>query len=238
MAFLYWIRHKDHTNIFLEGYVGVTNTTVKARFSSHMVEVNKQGYSKSRCIVHNAIIKHGIENIVVETIVEAPIEYVYELEFKLRSEPYIGWNMAIGGESNGMLGRKQTTKQKAAVSQALRGKPKAKHVLDAAAKANKERVRSEEELLKRSKTMQDKHLLDWPSTNLKALSRINDMYASWLNGNRQYKTTTLLKIPYAGMRAIFNRFDRGYVPMLDKRMQDFVENYIKENGIYTEDNTA
>lgn len=95
MAFVYWIHHKDHTDIFTQGYVGITDRTVEKRYSEHKQYAFAQ---KKNMPLYNAMRKYG-DDIVIDTIVIAELEYVAEVEKKLRSEQYIGWNLAIGGDT-------------------------------------------------------------------------------------------------------------------------------------------
>jgi len=37
---VYWIHHKDHNNLFTQGYVGVSNNTEK-RFAKHKSQTNQ-----------------------------------------------------------------------------------------------------------------------------------------------------------------------------------------------------
>lgn len=96
---VYWIRHKDHTNIFNDGYVGVSNN-----FERRMAEHNKctNEYLK------NAIKKYGWDNLVKSVILYANENYCLEFEKKLRSSEKTGWNLCIGGGMPpSMIGRKR-----------------------------------------------------------------------------------------------------------------------------------
>jgi predicted GIY-YIG superfamily endonuclease len=86
---LYWIRHKDHTNIFSEGYVGVS-TNIEARFQRH------SRYSDNQHL-KAAIKKYGWENLVKQIVLIAEESYCYAREFDLRPKEQIGWNIALGG---------------------------------------------------------------------------------------------------------------------------------------------
>lgn len=103
MAVVYWIRKNEHTDLLTEGYIGVTERQAADRFLGHKYEVS----GGSTCPVHNAMRKYGPE-IVLETLVEGSIDYCYALENRLRPQPKIGWNIAIGGAVSPMQGRKHT----------------------------------------------------------------------------------------------------------------------------------
>jgi len=120
MVSLYWIRHKDHTDIASQGYVGVSKMP-KLRWNHHFSKpTNKH--------IKNAINKYGWENLIKEIILVGDINYCLDMERKLRPTDFIGWNATLGGgmppkPKKGMgLGRKisQVTKDK--ISKARKGK--------------------------------------------------------------------------------------------------------------------
>ena len=86
---LYWIHRKDHTDIFSQGYVGVSKNT-EARFNTH------SKYS-SNPHLKAAIKKYGWNNLAKQIVLISEEKYCYDLEFKLRSSPGIGWNIVPGG---------------------------------------------------------------------------------------------------------------------------------------------
>lgn len=87
---LYWIHHANHTNIFNEGYVGVSKNTA-ARWERH------SKYSDNNHL-NAAIKKYGWDNLIKEIIVIGEEKYCYDLELKIRPTKQIGWNIAEGGE--------------------------------------------------------------------------------------------------------------------------------------------
>ena len=95
MAEVYWIHLPEHTDLFSEGYVGVTTKSAKDRFQEHVVAstLNKKKHLK----VSNAIRKYRPENLIVETLIICDIEYALDLESKLRPRCEIGWNISPGG---------------------------------------------------------------------------------------------------------------------------------------------
>lgn len=86
---LYWIRHKDHTDIFSQGYVGVSKNA-ETRFNQHYSNpVNKHlGF---------AIKKYGWNNLIKQVILISDDNYCLNIEKKLRPKENIGWNITIGG---------------------------------------------------------------------------------------------------------------------------------------------
>ena len=91
---IYWLRHKEHTCMFTEGYIGVSKN-VKERIRHHFKNANG-GYHSDK-VLSKAITKYGKEQIIVETILCADNQYCYEIEQKLRPKSFIGWNMREGG---------------------------------------------------------------------------------------------------------------------------------------------
>jgi group I intron endonuclease len=107
LAVVYWIRAPHHTDIFTEGYVGVTTQTAEKRFDKHVKDA-KRG---SELAVHQAIRKYG-DKITVEVVIEGSEDYCYLMENKLRPEPHIGYNIAMGGNVSCTTGRKHTEESK------------------------------------------------------------------------------------------------------------------------------
>lgn len=94
MTQIYWIKHKDHTCVLTQGYIGVTKN-LKERIRHHFKSANG-GYHSDK-ILSKAINKYGKEQIIVETLLFGDNEYCYEIEQKLRPNSFIGWNMKEGG---------------------------------------------------------------------------------------------------------------------------------------------
>jgi hypothetical protein len=114
---LYWIRHQDHTDIFSQGYVGVSNN-VEKRWYDHKT------YTENAHL-KNAITKYGWDNLVKEVVLIADDGYCLDIEAKLRPTDQLGWNIVMGG---GMppnaLGKKfgpMSDETKAKVSAAKKG---------------------------------------------------------------------------------------------------------------------
>jgi len=89
MTSVYWIRHKDHIDMFSQGYIGVS-----ARFERRMWE---HLHLKGNRHLNFAINKYGWDNLVKEQILIAERDYCLEIEKKLRPNSDIGWNCILGG---------------------------------------------------------------------------------------------------------------------------------------------
>lgn len=89
MAVVYWIHHPDHTDMFSQGYVGVSNR-IDSRFEEHKVRpVNPH--------LKHAIKKYGWDSLVKKVLIIADEAYCLAMEAKLRAEDAIGWNIVKGG---------------------------------------------------------------------------------------------------------------------------------------------
>jgi group I intron endonuclease len=87
---LYWIRTKNHEDIRLDGYVGISNNPNR-RFDEHKKK-NGKNY-----ILYNALNKHS-GDIIFEVVYEnLTIERAKDIEKEFRPRQRIGWNIAVGG---------------------------------------------------------------------------------------------------------------------------------------------
>lgn len=86
---VYWIHHKDHTDIFSQGYVGVS-VNAQMRFAQHFKRTQNAH-------LKNAIAKYGWENLVKQQFLIADKEYCLKVEKQLRPVGNLGWNIVAGG---------------------------------------------------------------------------------------------------------------------------------------------
>jgi hypothetical protein len=86
---VYWLHFKEHTDIFNQGYIGVT-PNLKKRIREHKFKF-----------------KNLWEKIIVKQLVIADNDYCYEIEKKLRPQRNIGWNKASGGFRNNIMHGKE-----------------------------------------------------------------------------------------------------------------------------------
>jgi hypothetical protein len=94
-AEVYWIRAPHHSNMTLEGYVGVSKNAKKRWLYGHNWAHRKGRHDNPR--LANAISKYGWDNLIKTVLVVADENYCYDLERKLRPEDSIGWNLVTGG---------------------------------------------------------------------------------------------------------------------------------------------
>lgn len=86
---VYWLGLKEHTDIFTQGYIGVTNN-INDRYEAHRNRTQNAH-------LKNAIAKYGWDNIVKKVIIVADETYCLMIEAQLRAKESIGWNIVIGG---------------------------------------------------------------------------------------------------------------------------------------------
>lgn len=86
---VYWIHHPTHTDIFSQGYVGVSKH-YKRRLYEHFA-VGRNPHFKY------AINKYGWDTLIKKQILIADEDYCLDIERKLRPTDDIGWNIATGG---------------------------------------------------------------------------------------------------------------------------------------------
>ena len=118
---VYWIRKVEHTNIYTEGYVGVS-TNVERRWREHVTEARANRHPNS--FLRNVINKHYPDNLIFEIVYLSNEDNCYNYEEMLRPETNIGWNLRSGGPvgkiteegrkaiSAKALGKKLTEKEK------------------------------------------------------------------------------------------------------------------------------
>lgn len=86
---VYWIHHPDHTDMFTQGYIGISKD-LKRRFRAHETKTENEH-------LKHAINKYGWDNLVKEVILVADKAYCLMVELQLRASTQIGWNIAKGG---------------------------------------------------------------------------------------------------------------------------------------------
>ena len=86
---VYWIHHPEHTDVFTQGYIGVTKQ-IKARWKAHSEKTENAS-------LKNAIKKYGWNSLIKKIILISDDQYCYDIEKKLRPKENIGWNINIGG---------------------------------------------------------------------------------------------------------------------------------------------
>ena len=86
---VYWIRAPEHTDMFSQGYIGISNNPAR-RFIEH-------SRAKGNRHLAFAIQKHGWDTLLKTEILVADVNYCLDIEAKLRPSDKIGWNLVAGG---------------------------------------------------------------------------------------------------------------------------------------------
>ena len=89
MVSVYWIRQQDHTDIFSQGYVGISKN-IKVRLAQHLRR-------DENLVLKKAIKDYGWENLSKSVVLISETDYCLDIERKLRPVTNVGWNIAIGG---------------------------------------------------------------------------------------------------------------------------------------------
>lgn len=97
---VYWMRLPEHTDMFSQGYIGISSD-VKKRWRSHFEKNGNVHFSR-------AAEKYGRDKIIKEMVLIADKEYCLEIEKKLRPTDKIGWNIVVGG-GNPPVGKSVST---------------------------------------------------------------------------------------------------------------------------------
>lgn len=98
MGYIYKITNKVNNRL----YIGQTKTSMKARWQRHLTrfhEGSKQG-------IYGAMHKYGIENFIMEKIIECPNEDLNEMEcyYINKYDTYNnGYNLTLGGQGTKVL---------------------------------------------------------------------------------------------------------------------------------------
>lgn len=92
-CFLYWIRSPCHSDIFKEGYIGISYDP-SYRLKQH-IRNTKANHHRQNSEFKNSLTSG---NFVQEILLKSTVEYCLEIERKLRPMMNTGWNLAIGGD--------------------------------------------------------------------------------------------------------------------------------------------
>lgn len=221
MAEVYWIRDKNHTDIFSQGYVGVTSKTAVERYKEHTKTANSKS---GKSIVHKVIKARGSDNLVVETVCICEEDYAYDLENKLRPIEYIGWNQNVGGSKPpSPKGRIMSDETKSKISKANSGpasEAKRKALLENRHYKLGDK-REEATNLKHKETMKLNGPWNNPSANRDLWESADTFYKEFLSGlgcvltARKYNITSTLF-------TMFKHFKKGWIPHEDEKwLADF-----------------
>lgn len=134
---VYWIRDTSHTDIKVDGYVGIS-IDVESRWDTHKVSANNGTH-------YNSVLSSEIrdnKNLIWEVVWRGPIALCAKLEKHWRPKCNIGWNIAAGGisnagESNPMFGNTHSSESKYKMRIAKLGKTMSEQAKTNMSKARK-----------------------------------------------------------------------------------------------------
>lgn len=87
---VYWIREETHTDVYTQGYIGITKKTLKERVREHKK-------NRKTSVVAGKLRQH--DNLVYSVLHEVEtLEEALSLEGEYRPSQGIGWNLQKGGE--------------------------------------------------------------------------------------------------------------------------------------------
>ena len=91
---VYWIHKPSHTDIYADGYIGVTRNSARQRWTEHLA-LTRNNRKNNRLY---DILKEEDSLLFDVIAVGETREYCEHIEHSLRPTPYIGWNTAPGGK--------------------------------------------------------------------------------------------------------------------------------------------
>lgn len=217
---VYWIRKAEHTDIFSEGYVGVTITKLQRRWTQH-----KNAAKANKYPIHRAINKYGDE-LVCELILIGTKEYCLDIEKNLRPTPGIGYNSAAGGLRIGRFGSTNSEDTRAKLSSAVKAayeKDPTYRVRNSQSKKGRVMPESQKENIKKSM----KQIQYFPWTNSLARNDIWSRADVFYEFYRVNNTTSLkemctyFQLKYHNLQTMFNRFKSGWAPLEDLDWKEY-----------------
>lgn len=93
-CYLYWIRTEGMTDIFTEGYVGISHNP-QNRFEQHKSNSRTNTHHKYKKDFRAALREN---KAIMEVKLVSTLSYCLDIERKLRPYMHVGWNIAIGGD--------------------------------------------------------------------------------------------------------------------------------------------
>lgn len=217
IAELYWIHLPEHTNIFTEGYIGVTTLGTSERFNHHKRQSTKKA---SKTVITSAIRKYG-DRLIADCLCIGEESYIYDLEYKLRPTKAIGWNLAVGGEKPFRPEKGTKPSQKTLDARKALMTPEYRAFLS---KRNKEMgigfqkgyVRDESTIQKQKQTIADKGSWSHPKAiNNPAWALADQMWNMYDAGQTPSTIYKSLGLTWNNVKAILALFKSGWIPLED-----------------------
>lgn len=204
---VYWVHTREQTDVFTEGYVGITTQQPTQRFEQHKRIAARQ----PSLPIHHAIRKHGA-SLQFEILVIGSLTYCLYIEQTLRPIPNIGYNVGVGGVSPRLH-----TKATAATIAKLKLRPKVAHTRAFREKlAERNRSRCWTDAQREKISVAQKAILPWEKvganlTTWQDARRIYDFMREFPSAGTKSAAKTL-GYTYSQLRAIFQRIRAGWNP--------------------------
>jgi hypothetical protein len=175
-AVVYWIHLKEHTDIFNQGYIGVS-TKFKDRARRHKNKLLKNKHENKH--LQNACDLYDIRNLIWDIVLISKEDYCYKIENKLRPNKNIGWNLEKGGiKAPDTTGRVLTDGHKEKLSKSLRGRPTSIETREKLSNSLMGHNVSDEQILKyknsRSKNLKSHYIIIFPDQHEELITSLND----------------------------------------------------------------
>lgn len=214
--------------MFTQGYIGVTSRTAEERFRGHLT------YAKSErgksCVISNVLNKYGREGVVVETLVICDTDYAYDLEYKLRPETRIGWNLAAGGYVSGNYGGYKlsdaTRERMSKAKKGIKHSPEAIAKMSAAQKGIPRGPLCKDIVRKRELTRFYNNFYKYPDTWGKA----DLYYPDFLEGLSPHYACKKHGLKNNQLGSLFGYFRKGWNPCEDSRWIEMKNSKEEEDG--------
>jgi hypothetical protein len=95
-SYVYWLHLKEHTDVFLEGYVGVTTRSIDIRVKEHISKF-KSSYN-SHNPLHLALSTSNLDSLIITRLCVCSESEAYYIEKLFRPFEFMGWNTSEGGK--------------------------------------------------------------------------------------------------------------------------------------------
>lgn len=209
---VYWIRRLEHTDIYSEGYIGVTRKGEDFRFNQHI----KAAARGKRGKLYSNIRKYGDSGIVMSVLVVGLEEYCYEVEEKLRPTSKVGWNSVRGGMTPDRTFQNEEDRRNSWISklrEANLGNKLSEDTLKTMSLINLERWKSDECFQERMRDILLGNRKSYsPGTRFWARSKPPFLIA---DADRLY--TAFIENPRLYSRELLLLVDKSYTEMVHKR---------------------
>lgn len=223
-CYVYWYHLAEHTDVFTQGYVGVTRS-LTARHNAHL-----GGYRGGSSILGNAFKKYGSDKIIKTILHTTHTDCAYALENAYRPMKNIGWNIAIGGGlPPDTTGRVDSTEVRAKRSASVK-KAKAGKSYPSKFKGISNRYTEEQKALigsyHKGKIISEEHkkaitekLSGENNTHARSIYLVHkDDLTNVLSFPCIKTASDSLKIPYQALRGLFQRVDKTKESSLPNRL--------------------